>query len=35
MAIPVTTTLSIDGYQIKEYRGVVRGIIVRSPTIIR
>ena len=29
----VTTTLSFDGYRIKEYKGVVRGIIVRSPTI--
>ncbi len=33
MNIPVTTTFTIDGYRIKEYRGVVRGIIVRSPTI--
>jgi uncharacterized protein YbjQ (UPF0145 family) len=33
MAIPVTTTLSIDGYRIREYRGIVRGIIVRAPTI--
>jgi uncharacterized protein YbjQ (UPF0145 family) len=33
MAIPVTTTLSIDGYRIREYKGVVRGIIVRAPTI--
>jgi len=33
MGIPVTTTLGIDGYRIKEYRGVVRGIIVRAPTI--
>ena len=31
--IKVTTTLSFDGYRIKEYKGVVRGIIVRSPTI--
>ncbi len=29
----VTTTFSFDGYRIKEYRGVVRGIIVRAPTI--
>jgi uncharacterized protein YbjQ (UPF0145 family) len=29
----VTTTLSFDGYRIVDYRGVVRGIIVRSPTI--
>jgi len=33
MSIPITTTLSIDGYRIKEYKGVVRGIIVRAPTI--
>ncbi len=29
----VTTTFSFDGYKIKEYKGVVRGIIVRAPTI--
>jgi uncharacterized protein YbjQ (UPF0145 family) len=29
----VTTTLSFEGYRIKEYKGVVRGIIVRAPTI--
>jgi len=28
-----TTTFSIDGYRITEYKGVVRGIVVRSPTI--
>lgn len=33
MSIPVTTTFTIEGYRIREYRGVVRGIIVRSPTI--
>jgi len=33
MPIPVTTTFTIAGHRIKEYRGVVRGIIVRSPTI--
>lgn len=33
MNIPVTTTFTIEGYRIREYRGVVRGIIVRSPTI--
>jgi uncharacterized protein YbjQ (UPF0145 family) len=33
MDIPVTTTFAIEGYRIKEYRGVVRGIIVRAPTI--
>ncbi len=31
--IPVTTTLTIEGHRIKEYKGIVRGIIVRSPTI--
>lgn len=29
----VTTTFNIEGYRIKEYKGVVRGIIVRAPTI--
>ncbi len=29
----VTTTFTIEGYRITEYKGVVRGIIVRSPTI--
>src|SRR5258707_9085517 len=29
----ITTTFSIDGYRIAEYKGLVRGIIVRSPTI--
>ena len=28
-----TTTFSIEGYRITEYKGLVRGIIVRSPTI--
>ena len=28
-----TTTLSVDGYRIVEYKGLVRGIVVRSPTI--
>lgn len=31
----VTTTFNIEGYRIKEYKGVVRGIIVRSPTIVQ
>jgi uncharacterized protein YbjQ (UPF0145 family) len=35
MSIPVTTTLSVEGYRIKEYKGVVRGIIVRAPTIMQ
>src|SRR4051794_26060059 len=33
MAIPVTTTFTIEGYRISKYLGVVRGIIVRAPTI--
>ncbi|MGD0542120.1 MAG: YbjQ family protein [Tepidisphaeraceae bacterium] len=31
--IPVTTTFTIEGYRIVQYLGVVRGLIVRSPTI--
>jgi len=31
--IVVTTTFSIEGYRIRQYLGLVRGIIVRSPTI--
>jgi uncharacterized protein YbjQ (UPF0145 family) len=33
MSIPVTTTFTIDGYRIRQYLGIVRGIIVRAPTI--
>jgi uncharacterized protein YbjQ (UPF0145 family) len=33
MSIPVTTTFTIEGYRIREYKGLVRGLIVRSPTI--
>jgi uncharacterized protein YbjQ (UPF0145 family) len=29
----VTTTFTIEGYRIKQYMGIVRGITVRSPTI--
>jgi uncharacterized protein YbjQ (UPF0145 family) len=29
----ITTTFHFDGYRIREYKGLVRGIIVRSPTI--
>jgi uncharacterized protein YbjQ (UPF0145 family) len=35
MQMPVTTTFTIDGFRIKEYKGVARGIIVRSPTIVQ
>lgn len=30
---PVTTTFDIEGYRIRQYLGVVRGLIVRAPTI--
>jgi uncharacterized protein YbjQ (UPF0145 family) len=33
MNVPVTTTFSIEGYKIVAYKGIVRGIIVRMPTI--
>ena len=33
MQMPVTTTFTIEGSEIREYMGVGRGIIVRSPTI--
>jgi len=31
--IPVTTTFSLEGHRITEYKGLVRGIVVRAPTI--
>lgn len=31
----VTTTMDIEGYRIIEYKGIVRGLIVRSPTIMQ
>lgn len=33
--IIVSTTFTVEGSKIKEYRGLVRGIIVRSPTIVQ
>jgi len=33
MSIPTTTTFNLEGYRITRYLGVVRGIIVRAPTI--
>ena len=33
MTIPVTTTFTIEGFRVKQYLGVVRGLIVRAPTI--
>jgi uncharacterized protein YbjQ (UPF0145 family) len=35
MHVPVTTTFSIEGYRITAYKGIVRGIIVRAPTIVQ
>jgi uncharacterized protein YbjQ (UPF0145 family) len=32
--LPVTTTFELPGYRILECRGVVRGIVVRSPTLL-
>ena len=29
----VTTTMNVDGYRVAEYKGLVRGLIVRAPTI--
>jgi uncharacterized protein YbjQ (UPF0145 family) len=31
----VTTTFTIEGHRIVEYKGVVRGITVRAPTILQ
>ena len=31
----VTTTINVEGYRITEYKGIVRGITVRSPTIVQ
>ena len=31
--IIVSTTFELDGYKVREYKGVVRGIVVRAPTI--
>ena len=31
--LQTTTTFSFEGYRITEYKGLVRGIVVRSPTI--
>ena len=34
-AIPVTTTFELPGLRIVECKGVVRGIVVRSPTLLQ
>jgi uncharacterized protein YbjQ (UPF0145 family) len=31
----VVTTMEVQGYKIIDYKGIVRGIIVRSPTILQ
>jgi len=31
----ITTTYDIQGYHITEYKGLVRGIVVRAPTIVQ
>jgi uncharacterized protein YbjQ (UPF0145 family) len=31
----VITTLEVEGYRIVDYRGIVRGVIVRAPTIMQ
>jgi uncharacterized protein YbjQ (UPF0145 family) len=31
----VTTTMNLEGYRVVEYKGIVRGILVRSPTIVQ
>jgi len=33
--LPVTTTFELPGHRILECRGVVRGIVVRSPTLLQ
>ena len=33
MSIPCTTTFDFDGHRITDYKGMVRGIVVRAPTI--
>jgi len=33
--VAVTTTFTVEGYAIREYRGLVRGIVVRSPTLVQ
>jgi hypothetical protein len=33
MNMPVTTTFTIEGHRITQYKGIARGIIVRSPTM--
>jgi uncharacterized protein YbjQ (UPF0145 family) len=29
----ITTTVNVDGYRVREYKGIVRGSMVREPTV--
>ena len=29
----LTTTFQVEGYRVREYLGIVRGVVVRAPTI--
>lgn len=31
----VTTTMNIEGFRIKEYLGIARGVVVRSPSLVQ
>ncbi|MBA3993212.1 MAG: hypothetical protein C0469_06760 [Cyanobacteria bacterium DS2.3.42] len=31
----VTTTNNVEGYRIREYRGIVRGVMVREPSAVQ
>ena len=33
MSVPCTTTFNFEGHKIVEYKGLVRGLVVRAPTI--
>jgi uncharacterized protein YbjQ (UPF0145 family) len=33
MSMPCTTTFNFEGHTIVEYKGLVRGVVVRAPTI--
>ncbi|MCH2135296.1 MAG: YbjQ family protein [Phycisphaerales bacterium] len=33
MSVPCTTTFEFEGFRITEYKGLVRGLVVRAPTI--
>jgi uncharacterized protein YbjQ (UPF0145 family) len=34
-SVAVTTTFTLEGFAIREYKGLVRGIVVRSPTLVQ